>query len=102
MLDALIKAPLSFFELTPTGRWASTLPAFASLHAEELLVADDSVLNLFSRDVYVMDQILGRVIQNFCRTSAVCLFILIIIGGSFPPFLVAIIPFGWFYMRVMT
>ncbi|XP_006462121.1 hypothetical protein AGABI2DRAFT_151707 [Agaricus bisporus var. bisporus H97] len=79
MLDALMKAPLSFFELTPTGR----------------------ILNLFSRDVYVTDQILGRVIQNFCRTSAVCLFILVVIGGSFPPFLVAIIPLGWFYMRVM-
>nr|UYV50462.1 YCF1 [Agaricus brasiliensis] len=79
MLDALIKAPLSFFELTPTGR----------------------VLNLFSRDVYVTDQILGRVIQNFCRTSAVCLFILVVIGSSFPPFLAAVIPLGWFYMKVM-
>ncbi|KAF9442601.1 multidrug resistance-associated ABC transporter [Macrolepiota fuliginosa MF-IS2] len=79
MLDALMKAPLSFFELTPTGR----------------------ILNLFSRDVYVGDQILARVIQGFCRTLAVCLFILIVIGSSFPPFLIAVIPLGWFYLRVM-
>ncbi|KAJ3561287.1 hypothetical protein NP233_g10282 [Leucocoprinus birnbaumii] len=79
MLDSLIKAPLSFFELTPTGR----------------------ILNLFSRDVYVADQILARVIQGFCRTSAVCLFILIVIGSSFPPFLIAVVPLGWFYLRVM-
>ncbi|KAF5362251.1 hypothetical protein D9756_002523 [Leucocoprinus leucothites] len=79
MLDSLIKAPLSFFELTPTGR----------------------ILNLFSRDIYVADQILARVIQGFCRTLAVCLFILIVIGSSFPPFLIAVIPLGWFYLRVM-
>ncbi|KAF9054330.1 multidrug resistance-associated ABC transporter [Panaeolus papilionaceus] len=79
MLEALLAAPLSFFELTPTGR----------------------ILNLFSRDTYVVDQILGRVIQGLCRTVAVCLSILVVIGASFPPFLLAVIPLGWFYMRVM-
>ncbi|KXN89408.1 Metal resistance protein YCF1 [Leucoagaricus sp. SymC.cos] len=79
MLDSLVKAPLSFFELTPTGR----------------------ILNLFSRDIYVADQILGRVIRGFCQTLAVCLFILVVIGSSFPPFLISVIPLGWFYLRVM-
>ncbi|KAF9556671.1 metal resistance protein YCF1 [Agrocybe pediades] len=79
MLSALMQAPLSFFELTPTGR----------------------ILNLFSRDTYVVDQILARVIQGLCRTLAVCLFIVIVIGSSFPPFLIALIPLGWFYLRVM-
>uniref|UniRef100_A0A8H8CHK1 Metal resistance protein YCF1 n=1 Tax=Psilocybe cubensis TaxID=181762 RepID=A0A8H8CHK1_PSICU len=79
MLDSLMKAPLSFFELTPTGR----------------------ILNLFSRDTYVVDQILARVIQGLCRTLAVCLFIIIVIGTSFPPFLIALFPLGWFYLRVM-
>lgn len=60
-----------------------------------------SILNLFSRDTYVVDQILGRVIQGLCRTVAVCLSILVVIGASFPPFLLAVIPLGWFYMRVM-
>lgn len=79
MLDSLMRAPLSFFELTPTGR----------------------ILNLFSRDTYVVDQILARVIQNLCRTLAVCLSIVVVIGSSFPPFLVSVIPLGWFYIRVM-
>ncbi|KAF8957433.1 multidrug resistance-associated ABC transporter [Flammula alnicola] len=79
MLDALMRAPLSFFELTPTGR----------------------ILNLFSRDMYVVDQILARVIQGLCRTLAVCLSIVAVIGTSFPPFLIALIPLGWFYLRVM-
>ncbi|KAF9048225.1 multidrug resistance-associated ABC transporter [Hymenopellis radicata] len=79
MLESLIHAPLSFFELTPTGR----------------------TLNLFSRDIYVVDQVLARVIQGFCRTSATCIFIVIVIGASFPLFLIAVVPLGYFYMQVM-
>lgn len=60
-----------------------------------------SILNLFSRDMYVVDQILARVIQGMVRTSAVCLSIVAVIGFSFPPFLIALIPLGWFYLRVM-
>ncbi|KAF6761448.1 metal resistance protein YCF1 [Ephemerocybe angulata] len=79
MLYSLMRAPLTFFELTPTGR----------------------ILNLFSRDTYVVDQILARVIQGLCRTLAVCLSILVVIGVSFPPFLLVVFPLGWFYLRVM-
>jgi ABC-type multidrug transport system fused ATPase/permease subunit len=59
------------------------------------------ILNLFSRDTYVVDQILARVIQGLCRTVAVCLSILVVIGSSFPPFLIVVFPLGWFYLRVM-
>lgn len=79
MLKAVFRAPLSFFELTPSGR----------------------ILNLFSRDTYVVDQVLVRVLGSFFRTLAVCVSIVVVIGGSFPPFLVALIPLGWFYYRVM-
>ncbi|KAJ7695169.1 metal resistance protein YCF1 [Mycena rosella] len=79
MLGSLMNAPLSFFELTPTGR----------------------TLNLFSRDIYVVDQLLARFIQNLVRTSAVCVAILVVIGASFPPFLLSIPPLAWFYLRVM-
>ncbi|KAF8216283.1 multidrug resistance-associated ABC transporter [Mycena galopus ATCC 62051] len=79
MLASLMNAPLGFFELTPTGR----------------------TLNLFSRDIYVVDQLLARYVQNLCRTAAVCLSIFVVIGASFPLFLVSIIPLGWFYLRVM-
>nr|GAT42967.1 predicted protein [Mycena chlorophos] len=80
MLTSLMNAPLSFFELTPTGR----------------------TLNLFSRDLYVVDQLLARYIENVVRTSLVCLSILIVIGFSFPAFLISVIPLGWFYMRTMN
>ncbi|EAU90288.2 metal resistance protein YCF1 [Coprinopsis cinerea okayama7 len=79
MLYSLMRAPLTFFELTPAGR----------------------ILNLFSRDTYVVDQILARVIQSLCRTSAVTLSIIIVIGFSFPPFLLVVPPLAWFYLRVM-
>ncbi|KAF8636372.1 hypothetical protein AX17_003557 [Amanita inopinata Kibby_2008] len=79
MLGSLLRAPLSFFELTPTGR----------------------ILNLFSRDTYVVDQLLARVIQQLSRTLAVCLSIIAVIGVSFPVFFIFVLPLGWFYLRVM-
>ncbi|KAG2035311.1 P-loop containing nucleoside triphosphate hydrolase protein [Suillus americanus] len=78
MLHSVMRAPLSFFETTPTGR----------------------ILNLFSRDTYVVDQILARVIQNMIRTSAGCASIILVIGFSFPPFLIAVVPLAWFYSRI--
>ena len=43
---ALMKSPLSFFELTPTGR----------------------ILNLFSRDIFVIDEVLVNAMGSFFRT----------------------------------
>ncbi|KZT65750.1 multidrug resistance-associated ABC transporter [Daedalea quercina L-15889] len=79
MLNAVMRAPLSFFELTPTGR----------------------ILNLFSRDTYVVDQIIARVIQGTVRTACATAIIVLVIGASFPLFLVAVPPLAWFYVRVM-
>ncbi|KAJ3985950.1 multidrug resistance-associated ABC transporter [Lentinula detonsa] len=79
MLDGLIRAPLSFFELTPTGR----------------------IMNLFSRDIYVVDGILARVISMTFRMFVSTCSIVIVIGSSFPPFLLAVVPLGWFYLTVM-
>jgi ABC-type multidrug transport system fused ATPase/permease subunit len=80
MLHSVMRAPLSFFETTPTGR----------------------ILNLFSRDTYVVDQILARVIQNMIRTSTGCASIVLVIGFSFPPFLIAVVPLAWFYSRITS
>jgi ATP-binding cassette subfamily C (CFTR/MRP) protein 1 len=44
MLNALLHAPLSFFQLNPTGR----------------------TLNLFTKDTNVLDQVIPRVIQGTC------------------------------------
>jgi ATP-binding cassette subfamily C (CFTR/MRP) protein 1 len=57
-------------------------------------------MNLFSRDTYVVDSVLARVIQGTARTVATCLGIVVVIGSSFPLFLAAVIPLGWFYTRV--
>lgn len=35
------------------------------------------------------------------RTLAVCLGIIVVIGGAFPLFLLAVVPLGWFYWSVM-
>ncbi|KAI0305966.1 metal resistance protein YCF1 [Multifurca ochricompacta] len=47
MLHSVIRAPLTFFELTPSGR----------------------ILNLFTKDTNVVDQVLARVIQYYLATS---------------------------------
>ncbi len=44
------------------------------------------ILNLFSRDIYVVDQILARVIQNVVRTLCTTTMIVAVIGYSFPLF----------------
>ncbi|KAH8093747.1 metal resistance protein YCF1 [Cristinia sonorae] len=79
MLYGVMRAPMSFFEQTPTGR----------------------ILNLFSRDIYVVDFVLARVIQNVIRTLCTTGVILWVIGFSFPLFLVAVPFLGYFYIRVM-
>ncbi|KAF8586432.1 metal resistance protein YCF1 [Ramaria rubella] len=79
MLLAVMRAPMSFFEQTPTGR----------------------ILNLFSRDTYVVDQILAPVIGGFFRTTASIGGILIVISVSFPSFLIAVPILGYFYFRIM-
>lgn len=64
MLHGVLRAPMSFFEQTPTGR----------------------IINLFSRDIYVVDSILARVIQNVIRTTCTAGVIMWVIGYSFPLF----------------
>jgi len=44
--------------------------------------------------------VLGRVIQNLIRTCASTGSIILVIGISFPPFLLAVIPLAWFYYQV--
>ncbi|KAH9975853.1 P-loop containing nucleoside triphosphate hydrolase protein [Lactifluus volemus] len=80
MLHSVIRAPLTFFETTPSGR----------------------ILNLFTKDTNVVDQMLARVIQFVVRTLCSSVGILVVIGSSFPPFLLAVIPLGWLYTRFMV
>jgi ATP-binding cassette subfamily C (CFTR/MRP) protein 1 len=59
MLAAVLRAPLSFFESTPTGG------LFMSVWKHVVLThGAGRILNMFSRDVYVLDQVLPGVIQG--------------------------------------
>ncbi|KAG8819292.1 hypothetical protein FRC19_009973 [Serendipita sp. 401] len=79
VLQALLRSPLSFFEQTPSGR----------------------ILNVFSRDVYVLDQVLARVISGALRTGSSVLGTVVVVCVNFPLFTLALVPLGWFYRRIM-
>ncbi|KAG8872786.1 hypothetical protein FRC20_009062 [Serendipita sp. 405] len=79
VLQALLRCPLSFFEQTPSGR----------------------ILNVFSRDVYVLDQVLARVISGALRTGSSVLGTVVVVCVNFPLFTLALVPLGWFYRRIM-
>ncbi|KAG8965978.1 hypothetical protein FRC03_012713 [Tulasnella sp. 419] len=79
MLHSVLRAPLRFFESTPQGR----------------------IMNLFSRDQNVVDEVLTRVFSGFFRTLAVIMGIWIVIVFSFPLSVVAIIPLAMLYRSIM-
>ncbi|KAG8721626.1 hypothetical protein FRC09_007600 [Ceratobasidium sp. 395] len=79
MLFAVMRSPLSFFEQTPMGR----------------------IMNLFSRDQYVIDEALIRVINAFLGTLLQIIGMIIVIGGAFPLFYALLIPPGLIYRTIM-
>ncbi|CAE6455011.1 unnamed protein product [Rhizoctonia solani] len=79
MLLAVVRAPLSFFEQTPIGR----------------------IMNLFSRDQYVIDEALVRVVGYFVKTMLTVSGITVVVGGTFPWFLLTLIPLGYLYRLIM-
>ncbi|CDU22833.1 probable YCF1-Vacuolar ABC transporter responsible for vacuolar sequestration of glutathione-S-conjugates [Sporisorium scitamineum] len=79
MFDAVLRSPLQWFETTPTGR----------------------LLNLFSRDINVIDEVLPRVIHGLIRTMTVVLGVLCVVAYSVPPFLIAIVPLAFAYRAVL-
>lgn len=75
----ILRYPLQWFETTPTGR----------------------LLNLFSRDISVIDEVLPRVIQGLARSSVVVLGVICVVAYSVPVFLLAVVPLGMAYRGVM-
>lgn len=80
MFHSTMRAPLSFFESTPIG----------------------TVLNRFSRDVYVIDEVLARVVGGFVRTMAQVVSVVLVISVSTPAFLFAVIPLLLIYKRIQS
>lgn len=79
LYKGISRASLQWFETIPTGR----------------------LLNLFSRDVNVIDEVLPRVLHGFFRTMIVVLGVLVVVSVSVPPFLLAVIPLAFIYRAVL-
>ena len=80
MLKNILRSPMSFFDTTPLGR----------------------VLNRFSKDVYVIDEVLPQSARAFLFTFFNVLSSLVVIIVTTPIFVVAIIPLGIFYFLVQV
>ncbi|PWN90969.1 hypothetical protein FA10DRAFT_230362 [Acaromyces ingoldii] len=78
MFRSVLRAPLQWFETIPTGR----------------------LLNLFSRDVNVIDEVLPRVLHGFFRTMIIVAGVMVVVTVSVPPFIIAIPPL-WFMYRAV-
>ncbi|KDN53139.1 putative YCF1-vacuolar ABC transporter [Tilletiaria anomala UBC 951] len=79
MYSSVMSSPLQWFETIPTGR----------------------LLNLFSRDINVIDETLPRVVHSAIRTGMIVTGVLVVVSYSVPPFLVAVIPLGIGYHYIL-
>ncbi len=76
MLANIMRAPMSFFDTTPTGR----------------------ILNRFSKDVHTIDEAVPRSLRSFLYTFFSVISTVIVIFIATPTFGVVIIPLGIFYL----
>ncbi|CAI8057972.1 Multidrug resistance-associated protein 1, partial [Geodia barretti] len=70
MLKNILRSPMSFFDTTPLGR----------------------ILNRFSKDTYIIDEVIPRSLRSFIFTFLSVMATLIVIVVTTPPFLVIIVP----------
>ena len=71
---------MSFFDTTPLGR----------------------VLNRFSKDIYVIDELIPRVLSSFLATLFAVISTILVIIIVTPTFTIIIIPLGIFYLLVQV
>ena len=80
MLKNILRSPMSFFDTTPLGR----------------------VLNRFSKDIYVIDELIPRVLSSFLATLFAVISTILVIIIVTPTFTIIIIPLGIFYLLVQV
>ncbi|KAA1064369.1 hypothetical protein PGTUg99_020301 [Puccinia graminis f. sp. tritici] len=80
MFGKILRAPMSFFDTTPAG----------------------TILNRFSRDVFIIDEILPRVFTGFLRTAAGTISIFAVVSWAVPPFLLVCVPLLFVYKSVQS
>ena len=80
MLKNILRSPMSFFDTTPLGR----------------------VLNRFSKDIYVIDEVIPRVLSTFIGTLFTVVSTLLVIIVVTPIFTVVILPLGIFYLFIQV
>ncbi|KAI8072721.1 multi drug resistance-associated protein MRP [Gongronella butleri] len=78
MLTAVVHSPLSFFDKTPLGR----------------------ILNRFSKDQHVIDELLPRIVSNTIRVVPGVVGAIAVIAYSTPSFLVLVFPLFFVYRSV--
>ncbi|CCD27007.1 ATP-binding cassette glutathione S-conjugate transporter YCF1 NDAI_0J01150 [Naumovozyma dairenensis CBS 421] len=76
MTNAVLRAPMSFFETTPIGR----------------------ILNRFSNDIYKVDSVLGRTFSQFFVNAVKVSFTIGVICVTTWQFIFVIVPLGVFYI----
>lgn len=76
MTNAMFRAPMSFFEVTPIGR----------------------ILNRFSNDIYKVDTLLGRTFSQFLVNAVKVVFTMIVICWTTWQFVFIILPLGILYI----
>lgn len=80
MFECVMRAPMSFFDTTPVG----------------------TILNRFSRDVFVIDEVLSRVLGGFFRTVAAVVAVVAVVSWTVPPFLFICIPLLLIYKQIQS
>ena len=80
MLKNILRLPMSFFDTTPLGR----------------------ILNQFSRDMYMIDEVIPVTLRDFLFALFSVLSTVIVVMVATPTFGIVILPLGVFYFLVQV